>query len=174
MCRDLAAAQSLLAAVNIVAMSRITLLHPCPMLVSWKTCMMQNLVKALLMPGGLYRPRHPMSSYQYRCPLQILLLVCLVPYQKESYQQSCIFCQYNDICTQGFVIVDTVSTGDVGFLFVHQTDIAVPLNLQVKVGLNSPSDVFIHIVPYGPAVGAFVFSLSVMEPANLAKQILTK
>lgn len=52
--RALAAAQSLLAAVNVVAMSRITSLHPCLMVISWKTCVMQNLFEALLMPGGLY------------------------------------------------------------------------------------------------------------------------
>lgn len=58
--------------------------------------------------------------------------------------------------------------------FVHPTDISVPLNLKVRTGLNSQSDIFIHIVPYGPTVGSFFFSLSVMESANLAKQILRK
>ena len=65
-------------------------------------------------------------------------------------------------------------TGNVGWFFVHPADISVPLNLKVRVGLNCLSDVFIHIVPYGPTVGSFFFSLSVMESANPAKQILRK
>lgn len=63
---------------------------------------------------------------------------------------------------------------DVGCFFVHPPDISVPLNLKVRVGLNSLSDVFIHIVPYGPTVGSLFFSLSVVESANPAKQIFRK
>lgn len=64
--------------------------------------------------------------------------------------------------------------GDVGWgFFVHPTDISVPLNLKVRVGLNCLSDVFIHIIAYGHTVGSF-FSLSVTESANLAKQILRR
>ena len=66
-------------------------------------------------------------------------------------------------------------TGDVGWgFFVHPTDISVPLNLKVRVGLNCLSDVFIHIIAYGHTVGSFFFSLSVMEAANLAEQILRR
>lgn len=61
-----------------------------------------------------------------------------------------------------------------GFFFVYPTDISVPLNLKVKVGLNCLSDVFIHITAYGRTVGSFFFSLSVTESANLAKQILRR
>lgn len=56
-------------------------------------------------------------------------------------------------------------------IFAHPSDKLVLLN--VKVGLNSLSDVFIHSVPYGLTVESF-FSLGVMESANLAKQILRK
>lgn len=56
--------------------------------------------------------------------------------------------------------------------FVHPSDKLVLLN--IKVGLNSLSDVFIHRVPYGLRVESFFFSLGVVELANLAKQILRK
>lgn len=50
----------------------------------------------------------------------------------------------------------------------------MPLYLKVGVGLNYLSDIFIRSVPYGPTVGSFIFSLSMMESANLTKQILRK
>lgn len=171
--RALAAAQSLRAAVNIVAVSGIASLHPCMLLV------LENLRDAeplWLVPEG---------SADTACKELLWIQVFLmnssvsIAYALNTLSKGTITSKlaFSASLTRSVLKLFSLSIWwlrEISFYFVYTTGVSVPLYLKVRVGLNYLSDIFIRSVPYGPTVGSFVFSLSMMESANLTKQILRK